>query len=150
MGDDDETGAPFVNPINLMPKNDYVKLLIDARYLDSLTHLTNYSWHSEPVQTIMTKVNGMSFSVSAYHQVPLSPETQKVIRLIIGGKHYTYTRQFYGFCGLPNFFSRLMTIRHNNAVEAQEREVRSSQRIPSSKGWSEGSSRQSILLPKES
>ena len=33
MGDDDEMGSLPVNPIILMPKNDYVKLVIDARYL---------------------------------------------------------------------------------------------------------------------
>ena len=44
MGDDDEMGSLFVNPIILMPKNDYVKLVIDARYLNSVTEFTNYSW----------------------------------------------------------------------------------------------------------
>ena len=43
MGDDDEMGSLFVNPIILMPKNDYVKLVIDARYLNTVTDLTNYS-----------------------------------------------------------------------------------------------------------
>ena len=42
MGDDDEMGSLFVNPIILMPKNDYVKLVINARYLNSVTDLTNY------------------------------------------------------------------------------------------------------------
>ena len=41
LGDDDKIGSLFVNPIVLMPKNDYVKLLIDARYLISVTELTN-------------------------------------------------------------------------------------------------------------
>ena len=41
MGDDDDMGSLFVNPITLMPKNDYVKLVIDARYLNSVTDLTN-------------------------------------------------------------------------------------------------------------
>ena len=81
MGDDDEMGSLFVNPIILMPKNDYVKLVIDARYLNSVTDLTNFSWPLETVQMIMTRVNGKAFSVSylscAYYQVPLSPETQK-------------------------------------------------------------------------
>ena len=49
MDDDDEMGSLFVNPIILMPKNDYVKLVIDARYLNSVTDLTNYSWPLEPV-----------------------------------------------------------------------------------------------------
>ena len=43
MGDDDETGSLFVNPIVLMPKNYYVKLVIDARYLNSVADLTNTS-----------------------------------------------------------------------------------------------------------
>ena len=41
MGDNDEIGSLFVNPIILMPKSDYVKLVIDARFLNSITDLTN-------------------------------------------------------------------------------------------------------------
>ena len=44
MGDDDEMGSLFVYPIILMPKNDYVKLVVDARYFNSGTDVTNYSW----------------------------------------------------------------------------------------------------------
>ena len=70
-GDDDEMGSLFVNPIILMPKNDYVKLVIDARYLNSVTDLTNYSWPLKPVQMNMTRVNEKFFSVNdwscAYH-----------------------------------------------------------------------------------
>ena len=104
MGDDDEMGSLFVNPIILMPKNDYVKLVIDARYLNSVADLTNYSWPLEPVQMILTRVNGKFFSVSdlscAYHQVPLSSETQKLTSFIIGRRQYTFTRGLYGLCGL--------------------------------------------------
>ena len=53
MGDDDEMGSLFVNPIILMPKSDYVKLVTDARFLNSVTDLTNYLWPLEPVQMIM-------------------------------------------------------------------------------------------------
>ena len=60
-GDHDEMGSLFVNPIILMPKNDYVKLVIDARYFNSGTDLTNYSWPLEPVQMIMNRVNGKVF-----------------------------------------------------------------------------------------
>ena len=112
MGDDDEMGSLFVNQIMLLPKNGYVKLVIDARYLNSVTDLTNYSWPLETVQMIMTRVNGKIFSLSdpscGYHQVPLSPETQKLTTFKNCGKEYTYTCGLYGLCGLPNFFSRLM------------------------------------------
>ena len=124
MGDDDEMGSLFVNPIILLPKNDYVKLVIDARYLDSVTDLTNYPWPLEPVQMIMTMVNGKVFSVSdlscAYHQVPLSPETQKLTNSIIGGKQDAYTLGLYGLCRLPNFFSRLMTIHLDPLIKKKQ------------------------------
>ena len=124
MGDDDDMGSLFVNPIILMPKNDYVKLVIDARYLNSVTDLTNYSWPLEPVQMIMRRVNGKFFSVSdlscAYHQIPLSSETQKLTSFIIGGRQYTFTRGFYGPCGLPNFFSRLMTIHFDPLIKKKQ------------------------------
>ena len=114
MGDDDEMGSLFVNPIKLLPKNDYAKVVIDARYLNSVTDLTNFFWPLEPVQMIFTRVNGKFFSVSylpsAYHQVPLSFERLKLTGFIIGGQQNTFTREFYGLCGLPNIFSRLMTI----------------------------------------
>ena len=124
MGDDDETGSLFVYPIILMPTNDYVKLVIDARYLNSVTDLTNYSWPLEPVQMIMTRVKGKFFSVSdlscAYRQVPLSLETQKLTNFIIGGRQETFTRGFYGLCGLPNFFSRLMTIHFDPLIRKKQ------------------------------
>ena len=124
MGGDDEMGSLIVNPIILMPKNDYVKLMIDTRYLNSVTDLTNYSWPLEPVQMIMTRVNGKVFSVSdlscAYHQVPLSPETQKLTNFIIGGKQYTYTRGLNGLRGLPNFFSRPMTIHFDPLIKEKQ------------------------------
>ncbi len=114
MGDDDELGSSFANPIILMPKNDYIKLVIDARYLNSVTDLTTYSWPLEPIQILITRINGVYFTVSdlscAYHQVGLSKETQRLTSFIIGGKQYTYVRGFYGLCGLPNFFSRIMTL----------------------------------------
>ena len=101
-----------------------MKLVIGARYLNSVTGLTNYSWPLEPVQMIMTRVNGKVFSVSdlscAYRQVPLSPETQNLTSFIIGGEQYTYTRGFLGLCGLPNFFSRLMTIHFDPLIKKKQ------------------------------
>ena len=73
---------------------------------------------------IMTRVNGKLFSVGdfscAYHHVPLSSETQKLTSFIIGGRHYTFTRGFYGLCGLPNFFSCLMTIHFDPLIRKKQ------------------------------
>ena len=107
-----------------MPENGFVKLVIDARYPNSVTDFTKYSWPWEPVQMIMTRVNGKVLSVSvlpcSYHQVPLSPESQKLTSFIIGRKQFTYTREFYGMYGLPNFFSRLMTIHFDPLIKKKQ------------------------------
>ena len=125
MGDDDELGSLFVNPIILLSKADCVKLVIDARYLNSITNLTNYSWPLEPVQMSMTKINGKHFTASdlscAYHQVLLSPETQKKLTsFVIGGKQYTYQVGFLGLCGLPQWFSRMMAINFETLIRKKE------------------------------
>ena len=107
MGVDDELGSLFINPLILLPKADYVKFVIDARYVESITDLTSFSWPLEPVKMNMTQVNGKYFTAidlsCAYHQVPLSPETQKLTSFVIGGKQYTYQVGFFGLCGLPHW-----------------------------------------------
>ena len=62
----------------------------------------------------MTRLTGQNFSVSelsnAYHQVPITEESQKCTAFVIGNKQFTYCRGFYGLSSLPNFFSRLMVL----------------------------------------
>ena len=77
IGDDDELGSLFVNSNILMPKKDQVKIVFDARHINSVTDLTKHSSPLEPVKMIMTRVNGKFFSKSdfscAYRQKLLSP-----------------------------------------------------------------------------
>ena len=121
---DDGIGSLFVNPIILIFKKDYLKLVIDARYLNSVTDIIIYSRPLEPMQMIMTRINGKIFSVSdlycAYHLVPLSPETQKLTSFIICGQQHTYNGGFYCPCGLPNFFIRLMTIHFDPLIKKKQ------------------------------
>ena len=104
-----------------------MKLVRDARFLNSVTDVINYSRPLEPVLMIMTQVNGKFFSVSdlccAYHQVPLSPETQKLTSFFFGGRQYTYPRGFYGLCVFPKFFSRLMTIHFEPLIKKNQAET---------------------------
>ena len=73
---------------------------------------------------IMTRINGKYFTASdlscAYHQVPLSPETQKLTSFVIGGKQYTYQVGFYGLCGLPQWFSRMMAINFEPLIKKEK------------------------------
>ena len=39
----------FVNPVIIVPRKDYVKLVIYARYLNSITDTSNSSW---PLETL--------------------------------------------------------------------------------------------------
>ena len=114
MGNDKEMGSEFINPIIILPKGNTVKLVIDARYLRSITGLSRYSWPLEPIGSLLTRLKGNFFTTSdlcsAYNQVPLTEETKQLVSFVIGPKQYTYERGFYGLCGLPNFFSRIMTI----------------------------------------
>ena len=68
----------------------------------------------EPIDILLTRLTGKGFSVSdsynAYHQVPLTEESQKCTGIVIGNRQYTYCRGFYGLSGLPNFFSQLMAL----------------------------------------
>ena len=73
----------------------------------------------------MARVNGKIFSVSdfscASYQIPFSPETQTLTSFTTsGGKKYTYTRGSFGFSGLPNFFSRLMTIHFDPLIKKKQ------------------------------
>ena len=79
IGDDDTMGSLFVNPIILMPKNDYVKLVIDARFLNSVTDLTNYSWPIEPVQKVyLIFLPNFFIRLMTIHFEPLSKIKQAI------------------------------------------------------------------------
>ena len=59
---DEEMGSFFTNPIIILPKEDTVKLVIDARYLNSFTDLSNYSWPLELVQMLLTRHDGVYYT----------------------------------------------------------------------------------------
>ena len=113
MGSNTEMGSEFINPIIIVPKGNIMKLAIDARDLNSIFYLSRYSWPLEPIGSLITKLKGNLFTTSdlcsAYNQVLLTEETQQLTSFVIGSKQYTFKRGFYGICGLPNFFSRIMT-----------------------------------------
>ena len=64
MGDDTEMGSSFINPVIILPKGNIVKLVIDARYLNSITDLSKYSWPLEPIGSLLTRLNGNYFTTS--------------------------------------------------------------------------------------
>ena len=124
MGSDVEMGSLITNPIIILPKGDTVKLVIDARYLNPITDLSNYSWPPEPAQMLLTRLDGVYYTTSdlasAYNQVPLSEDTKKLTSFVVGGKQYMFQRGFYALCGLPNFISRIMTIQFAEIIAKKQ------------------------------
>ena len=107
MGSNTEMGSVFINPIIILPKGNIVKLVIDARYLNSITKLKGNFFNTSDL-------------CSAYNQVPLTEETQQLTSFLIGSKQNTFKRGFYGLCGLPNFFGRIMTIHFARLIKRNQ------------------------------
>ena len=116
MGSDDdlEMGSEFINPVIILPKGESIKLVLDARYLNSMTDLSSYSWPLEPLTALLTRIRGQYFSTSdlsyAYSQVPLTDDTKRLVSFVIGDTQYQFLREVNGLNCLPSFFSRVMTI----------------------------------------
>ena len=123
MSNDKEMGSEFINPIKILPKGNKVKLVVDARYLNSITDLSGHSWPLEPIGSLLTRLKGNFFTTSdlclAFNQVPLTEETKELVIFVIGPQQYTFERGFYGLCCLPNFFSRLKTIHFAPLIKKQ-------------------------------
>ena len=124
MGGDTEMGSSYINPVIILPKGNIMKLVIDARYLNSITDLSKNSWPLEPIGSLLTRLNGNYFTTSdlcsAYNQVPLTEETQQLTSFVIDSKQYTFQCGFYGLCGLPIFFSRIMTIHFALLIKSRQ------------------------------
>ena len=67
----------------------------------------NIIFHYFPVQVLIPRINGKIFSITdlttAYHQVGLTPETQKLVHFVVGNEQYKYLRGFYGLPCITRF-----------------------------------------------
>ena len=98
-----------MNPVIILVKG---KSLLDARYLNSLIHESKCNWPIEPIQVILTKINGKYFITadmnSAYNQMPLDEQSRRLTQFIIGNQQYEFNRLFYGIFIGPATFSSFM------------------------------------------
>ena len=67
------TGNNINNPVIILAKEESLKIVLDARYLNSLIEESKCNWPIEPIQVILTKINGKYFTTadmnSAYNQI---------------------------------------------------------------------------------
>ena len=108
MGSVVETASLFTKSINVSPKRYTVNFLIDARYRNNFADFSNYSWPLEPTRMPLTGLDRVYYTTSVltsvHNQLVFSKDTKKLTSLVVGGKENIFEREFYGLCGLPNFF----------------------------------------------
>ena len=73
---------------------------------------------------LLTRLDGVYYTTidlaSAYNQVPLSEDTKELTSFVVVEKQYMFERGFYGLCGLPNLFSRIMTIHFSEMIAKKQ------------------------------
>ena len=52
----------FINPVIILARGESLKIVLDARYLNSLIDESQCIWPKEPIKVILTKINGQNFS----------------------------------------------------------------------------------------
>ena len=80
-------GNTFINPVISLAEEESLKIVVDARYLNSLIDESKCSWPVEPIQVIPTKINGKYFTTadmnSAYNQMPLDEKSLRLTQFVI-------------------------------------------------------------------
>ena len=51
-------GNTFKNTVIILAKGESLEIVLDARYLNSLIDESKRNWPIEPIQVILTKING--------------------------------------------------------------------------------------------
>ena len=111
----------YLNPLNIIPKGDTKKCVLDARHLNSITEQSDESWPIEPVAPQLARANKKyktAFDLMyAYANTPLDEDTIKLTSFSSGDKLFAFIRGFYGLKGLPNFFTKQMSTFFKTLIE---------------------------------
>ena len=107
------TGNTFINTVIILKKGESLKIVPDARQLNTMIDGTKCSWPIEPIQIILTRIKGTIFSIadmnSAYNQMPLDKPSQRLKNFVIAGQQYCFKRLFHGISIGPAAFSSFMS-----------------------------------------
>ena len=93
------TGNTFTNPVIILRKRESLKIVLDARYLNSMIDESKCNWPIEPVDVALTRINGTIFTTadlnSAYNEIPFDNESMRYTHFTIGNEQYRFKRLFY-------------------------------------------------------
>ena len=107
------TGNTFTNPVIILRKGESIKIVLNARYLNSMIDESKCNWPIEPVDVALTRKNGTIFTTadlnSAYNQIPLDEESMRYTHFTIGNEQYCFKRLFYGISIGPAAFASILT-----------------------------------------
>ena len=107
------TGNTFTNPVIILRKGESLKIVLDARYLNSVIDESKCNWPIEPVDVALTPINGTVFTTadlnSAYNQIPLDDESMRYTHFTIRNEQYCFKRLFYGISIGPAAFASILT-----------------------------------------
>ena len=107
------TGNTFTNPVIILRKGESLKIVLDARYLNSMIDESKCNWPIEPVDVALTRINGTIFTTadlnSAYNQIPLDEESMRYTHFTIGNEQNCFKRLFYGISIGPAAFASILT-----------------------------------------
>ena len=115
----------FINPVIPLAKGETLKIVLDSRYLNSLIDESKCNSPIEPIQVILTQINGRYFTTadmnSAYIQMPLDEQSRPLTEFVIGNQQYEFNRIFCGISIGPAALSTLLSkfSDHNYSLKLQ-------------------------------
>ena len=82
------TGNTITNPVIIQRKGESSKIILNARYLNSMIDESKCNWPIEPVDVALTLINEKIFTTadlnSAYNQIPLDEQSMRYTHFTIG------------------------------------------------------------------
>ena len=76
----------FINPVIILAEGDSLKIVLDARFFNSLIDESKCNWPIEPIQVIITKINGQYFTTAnmnnALNQTPLDEQSRRITQFV--------------------------------------------------------------------
>ena len=110
------TGNTFTNPVIILRKGESLKIVLDARYWNSMIYESKCNWPIEPVDVALTRINGTIFTTadlnSAHSQIPLDEQSMRYTHFTIGNEQYCFKRLFYGISLGAAVFASILTHFH--------------------------------------
>ena len=107
------TSNTFKNQVIILQKGDSLKIVLDARYLNSMIDESKCNWPIEPVDVALIRINGTIFTTadlnSAYNPIPLDNESMRYTHFTTGSEQYCFKRLFYGISIGPAAFASILT-----------------------------------------